>query len=193
MLFIVVVVLVVGWFALGTHSTSARAKTCCAGCSEGLPLIGEKTTLRWLGSSVVELKIQQAKPPFREAEVLVVLEPRDVALLWWIARLRGRRDLLIFRGTPAASAPRLEIVAHDPQTLDAWLSPDQPRRLGYLDRARRRWWHPCHRNSVRLFGVRGCQAALATLPAGARSPSAAPNLISKCSGGWIKCASASPR
>lgn len=46
---------------------------------DGLPLVGEKTTLRWLGSSVVELKIQQAKAPFRSAEILFVLEPRDLA------------------------------------------------------------------------------------------------------------------
>ena len=64
---------------------------------EGLPLIGEKTTMRWLGSSVVELKIPKAKDPFRNAETLVVFEPRDVLLLWAYTRARGRRDMLIFR------------------------------------------------------------------------------------------------
>jgi hypothetical protein len=44
--------------------------------------------------------------------VLVVLEPRDVALLWWIARLRGRRDLLVFRGA-LQRTPRVELVAAD--------------------------------------------------------------------------------
>lgn len=123
-LFVLVVVFVVGWFAVGTHSNVRKGEDALRWLQQGLPVVGGKTTLRWLGSSIVELKIQQAKAPFREAEVLVVLEPRDVALLWWIARLRGRRDLLVFRGT-LQRAPRLELVAADPR---AWtLGGDDPR------------------------------------------------------------------
>jgi hypothetical protein len=111
-LFILVVIFVVGWFAVGTHYNHRKGQDALRWLQQGLPLVGHKTTMRWLGSSIVELKIQQAKVPFRDAEVLVVLEPRDVALLWWIARLRGRRDLLVFRGT-LQRAPRLELVAAD--------------------------------------------------------------------------------
>jgi hypothetical protein len=114
-LFIVVIIFVVGWFALGTQLNVRKGEDALRWLQQGLPQIGEKTTLRWLGSSVVELKIQHAKPPFREAEVLAVLEPRDVALLWWIARLRGRRDLLIFRGA-LQRVPRVELEASDPQS-----------------------------------------------------------------------------
>src|SRR5574340_554342 len=98
-IFIVGVLLVVGWFAVGTHFNVRKGEDALRWLQDGLPLVGEKTTLHWLGSSVVELKIQQAKAPFRQAEVLVVLEPRDVAPLWGLARLRGRRDLFIFRGS----------------------------------------------------------------------------------------------
>ena len=134
--FIAVVILVIGWFAAGTHTNVRKGEDALRWLQQGLPLIGEKTTLRWLGSSVVELRVSQAKPPFREAEVLVVLEPRDVALLWWIARLRGRRDLFIFRGT-INKHPRLEVVAHDPKawTLavaekhDAWIPVTAPAPL----------------------------------------------------------------
>jgi hypothetical protein len=114
-LFIVVVIFVVGWFAAGTHYNVRKGDQTLRWLQQGLPLIGEKTTLRWLGSSVVELKIHQAKAPFREAEVVLVLEPRDVALLWWIARLRGRRDLFIFRAT-LNKRPRIELEAHDPKS-----------------------------------------------------------------------------
>ncbi|MGZ4812337.1 MAG: hypothetical protein ACXVZI_06175 [Terriglobales bacterium] len=114
--FILVVVLVVGWFAAGTHTNVRRGEDALRWLQVGLPLVGEKTTLRWLGSSVVELKIHQAKAPFREAAVLVVLEPRDVAPLWWIARLRGRRDLFVFRAT-LNQRPRIELDARDPK---AW-------------------------------------------------------------------------
>jgi hypothetical protein len=123
-LFVLVVIFIVGWFAVGTHANVRKGEDALRWLQQGLPLVGEKTTLRWLGSSVVELKLQQAKAPFREAEVLIVLEPRDVALLWWIARLRGRRDLLVFRGT-LQRAPRLELVAADPR---AWtLGGNDPR------------------------------------------------------------------
>jgi hypothetical protein len=111
-LFVLVVIFIVGWFAVGTHYNVRKGEDALRWLQQGLPLVGEKATLRWLGSSIVELKVQQAKTPFRDAAVLVVLEPRDVALLWWIARLRGRRDLLVFRGT-LQRAPRVELVAAD--------------------------------------------------------------------------------
>jgi hypothetical protein len=114
-LFIVVVILVVGWFAAGTHYNVRKGEAALTWLQQGLPLVGGKTTLRWLGSSVVELKIPRAKAPFSEAEVLVVLEPRDVAPLWWIARLRGRRDLLVFRAA-LQQRPQIQIEAHDPQS-----------------------------------------------------------------------------
>src|SRR5215470_2025174 len=94
-IFIVVAILVVGGFGLGTHRNVRRGDEAMGWAQGGLPLVGEKTTLHWLGSSVLQLKIPNAKQPFREAEVLFVLEPRDIAPLWWLARARGRRDLFI--------------------------------------------------------------------------------------------------
>jgi hypothetical protein len=135
-LFIAVVVLVVGWFAAGTHYNVRKGEDALRWLQDGLPLIGEKTTLRWLGSSVVELKIQQARPPFRHAEVLVVLEPRDAAPVWAIARLRGRRDLFVFRAT-LNQRPRFELEARNPglwnlaaaQKHDGWTALPAPAPL----------------------------------------------------------------
>src|SRR5207249_12032296 len=79
-------------------------------------LLGERTTLRALGSSGVELKVQHALPPLKSAEVFVLLEPRDLPLLWWLFRARGRRDLLIVRAELRA-APRFELEALHPR---AW-------------------------------------------------------------------------
>jgi hypothetical protein len=59
--------------------------------------LGERTTVRWLGTSSVELAIQQAKPPFAQVVLVVFLEPRDVPWLWAVSRSRGRRDTLIVR------------------------------------------------------------------------------------------------
>jgi hypothetical protein len=127
--FIFAVIFVVGWFAVGTHYNIRKGHAVMRWLQEGLPLVGEKTTLRWLGSSVLELKIQQAKPPFRHAEVLVVLEPRDVAPLWGLAHLRGRRDLFIFRAV-LRTQPQVELEALDPTS---W----PPHEL--TDRAKNYW------------------------------------------------------
>jgi len=115
LVFILVVVFVVGWFAVGTQYNVRKGHQAMRWLQEGLPVIGEKTTLRWLGSSVVELKIQEAKPPFSQATVLFVLEPRDVSIIWAFARLRGRRDLFIFRAG-LRTQPHAEVEALDPSS-----------------------------------------------------------------------------
>jgi hypothetical protein len=64
-IFVVVVIAVVGWFALGTQRNIRKGNDALRWLQDGLKLLGEKTNLGWLGSSVVELKIQSAKEPFR--------------------------------------------------------------------------------------------------------------------------------
>jgi len=117
-IFILVVILVVGGFALGTQRNIHRGNHAMAWVQGGLPLVGEKTTLRWLGSSVVQLKIPNAKRPFRETEVLFVLEPRDIAPLWFLTRTRGRRDLFIFRSR-MHKLPEFEFEAFEPTAWSA--------------------------------------------------------------------------
>ena len=81
---------------------------------EGLPLLGSRTTVRWLGSTVVEMVIGDARAPFTSATLLIFLEPRD--LPWWpLSRARGRRDTLIVRGA-LRQAPALELEAFDPRS-----------------------------------------------------------------------------
>jgi len=111
--FVAVVIIVVGWFALGTHTNVRKGHRFLDWLQSGLPLLGEKTTLQWLGSSVVRLKIEKAHDPFRRAEVLVVLEPRDVPHLWLWSRLRGRHDLLIIR-TELRTVPNMQVEVLDP-------------------------------------------------------------------------------
>ncbi|HVP51836.1 MAG TPA: hypothetical protein VMT05_07000 [Terriglobales bacterium] len=131
-IFILVAILVVGGFALGTQRNIHRGNDAMAWAQSGLKLVGEKTTVRWLGSSVVQLKIQNAKRPFREVEVLFVLEPRDILPLWWLARARGRRDLFIFRSR-MHRLPEFEFEALEPT---AWSA------RGHEARLRRQKWHP---------------------------------------------------
>jgi hypothetical protein len=112
-------------FALGTRRNIRRGNALLTWLQGGLPLLGRKTTFRWLGSTAVVLKIAEAKEPFREVEVVVVLEPRDVALLWAWSRRRGRRDFLILRGW-LRRPPRFELEAGDER---GWTGADRLKAL----------------------------------------------------------------
>jgi hypothetical protein len=127
-IFVVVVIAIVGWFALGTHVNVRKGHRFLEWLQGGLPLIGEKTTLRWLGSSVVHLQIEKAREPFRRVEVLVVLEPRDVPPVWLLSRLRGRCDLLIVR-TELRAVPKLQVEILDRQAWSTRTVDAEVRRL----------------------------------------------------------------
>lgn len=113
-LLLLIAILFLGWFAVGTHLNVRKGNQLLTWLQNGLPLLGERTTLRWMGSSVMELKIAKAKTPFRNVETLAVFEPRDVPFLWAFTRWRGRRDILIFRAQMEA-APRFELEVFDPK------------------------------------------------------------------------------
>jgi hypothetical protein len=98
------------WFAVGTQRNISRGNELLVWLQHGLPLVGARTTMRWFGSSAVQLDIVEAREPFIKVQVNVVLEPRDVGWLWAWGRQRGRRDFLILRGT-LPDPPRFDIEA----------------------------------------------------------------------------------
>jgi hypothetical protein len=106
-------IVVMLWFTFGTQRNIRKGNDLLAWLQGGLPLIGPRTTMRWLGSSAVELRIAEPNEPFRDATVVVVLEPRDVGLLWAFARFRGRRDFIIIRGN-LRRPPRFSADVGDP-------------------------------------------------------------------------------
>ena len=124
-LLVVLLAVVLLWFALGTQGNIRRGNDRLRWLQDGLPLLGRRTTVRWLGSSAVELQIRDPRAPFREAQVVVVLEPRDVGILWLWARARRRRDFLILRGR-LERAPGFELEAGDTR---GWTGMDRIRRL----------------------------------------------------------------
>lgn len=87
------------WFALGTQGNIRRGNRYLAWLQDGLPLLGKKAKLRWLGSSVAELTLESPLSPHRKVEVLCVLEARDLPIFWLLGRARGRRDFLILRAS----------------------------------------------------------------------------------------------
>ena len=119
-----VAVLLVAWFTAGTIRNVRLGSEVMRWMQDGLPLLGARTTVRWLGSSVVELVINEGKAELARATVLIFLEPRD--LPWWpLSRLRGRRDTLIVRGV-LKNAPAVEFEALDPAS---WSGRDAVARI----------------------------------------------------------------
>lgn len=112
---VVALVIIMGWFAFGVVYNLRRGDALLKWMQNGLPRIGQRTTFRWLGTSVAELIIAHAKKPFRRLETLVVLKPRDVFWMTIIAYLQGREDIVIFRAQ-LSTVPLVDLELIDPKT-----------------------------------------------------------------------------
>jgi len=121
----IVILLVVGWFAGGTIWNIRKGSAAMRWMQDGLPLLGEHATVRWLGTTAVELILAKAKPPFSQVTVLIFMEPRDVPWNWGLARLQGRRDTLILRAQLHTS-PHADAEVIDPAS---WSGRDAHRRI----------------------------------------------------------------
>ena len=106
-------VAVVAWFAAGTIWNVRTGRELMRWMQGGLPVLGERTTVRWLGSTAVEMVIRDGKAPFASVTLVIFLEPRDLPWMWALGRSRGRRDTLIVRGV-LRRAPAVELEALDP-------------------------------------------------------------------------------
>ncbi|HEY3210931.1 MAG TPA: hypothetical protein VGL18_14290 [Actinomycetota bacterium] len=124
-LLLIAMMVILVWFAVGTQRNIRKGNDLLRWLQGGLPTLGKRTRLKWLGSSAVQLNIVEPKDPFREAEVVAVLEPRDIGMLWALARARRRRDFVILRGRLDRS-PRYELEAGD---LRGWTGQDGLRKL----------------------------------------------------------------
>ena len=109
----VVAIVVVAWFAAGTIWNVAAGRASMRWMQGGLPTLGARTTVRWLGSTAVEMVIRDGKAPFAGATLVIFLEPRDLPWMWALGRARGRRDTLIVRGA-LRRTPSVEFEALDP-------------------------------------------------------------------------------
>jgi hypothetical protein len=132
-------ILVIGgfmlWFAVGTQQNIRRGNDLLKWLQLGLPRLGKRTTLRWLGSSAVQLDIVGPSDPFDAAQVVVVLEPRDIGVLWAWARAHRRRDFVILRASMGRPPP-YEVEAGNP---GGWTGGDRLRKLDPVAWEREAW------------------------------------------------------
>jgi hypothetical protein len=121
----VVAVAIVAWFAAGTIWNVRLGRELMRWMQSGLSVLGERTTVRWLGSTAVEMVIRDGKPPFAAATLVIFLEARDLPWMWPLGRMRGRRDTFIVRGV-LRQTPALELEALDPAS---WSGRDALKRV----------------------------------------------------------------
>jgi hypothetical protein len=112
---VIAMFILMGWFAVGVIYNLRRGDALLKWMQSGLPDIGQRTTFRWLGTSVAELVIAHAKKPFRRLETLLVLKPRDVFWMTIMAYFQGRNDIVIFRAQ-LNTPPLLDLELVDPKT-----------------------------------------------------------------------------
>jgi hypothetical protein len=142
---IAAVAVFMGWFAIGMIYNLRRGDKLLKWMQDGLPLIGQRTTFRWLGSSVAEMAIAKAKRPFHRMDVLLVLKPRDVFWMTLTALVQKRDDILIFRAA-LATPPLLDLELADPKT---WTGREA------LSKAAKRNWEATDYHGLRLMAPRG--------------------------------------
>ena len=142
---IIVAAIFMAWFAFGMIYNLRRGDALLKWMQNGLPSIGQKTTFRWLGTSVAELVIAHAKKPFRRLETLLVLKPRDIFFLTIAAYFQGRKDIVIFRAH-LNTAPVTDLELLDPKTWTGW---DVQKRI------RQRKWESTTYQGLQLMAPAG--------------------------------------
>jgi len=100
------IVLVV-WYFVGSQMNRRRAMRLLRWIREGLPTLDGEATMNWIGRSAFQVNVKKAKPPFKHLALMVLLEPREVLLVWLFNRLRGQRDLLVLKAE-LRNRPRAE-------------------------------------------------------------------------------------
>lgn len=87
------------WYIGGHLYNRRRGRYLLRWLEEGLDVVGEERQWGWLGSpaSGARILIQQAYPPFQRMEITLLLENREIPVLWLADRLQKKRDAVIIK------------------------------------------------------------------------------------------------
>jgi hypothetical protein len=102
------------WYAVGHLYNLRHGRRLFAWLDAGLEVLGGERTAGWIGSAASGARIQvlHAEAPFRRLEITLLLERREIPLLWLLDHLRGRRDGLIIKATLRSPRPgELEVAS----------------------------------------------------------------------------------
>ncbi len=107
-LVIALCVLLTVWYAVGWLLNRRRGERLLEWIVRALRAGGEQTTVARLGTSGFQVNVSRARAPFKAIEATVLLQPREVLLLWILNLLRGRTDSLVLRCT-LRTPPRADV------------------------------------------------------------------------------------
>jgi len=110
---LVVVLGLLSWYFIGMQYNIRRGRRALKWLEQGLPIVGEKAALNWTGVSSVHVQVHKAKEPFRSADVVITLVPREIPFWWFWKRGAIDKDTLIVR-LQLRTAPRFDLVSHSP-------------------------------------------------------------------------------
>ncbi len=134
MIVVGVSLLLVVWYVAGHIHNRRRGLRHRRWLEAGLEALDGEREAGWIGSpaSGVRVNIRRAKDPFRRLEITLLLENREIPLLWLLDRLRGRRDRIIMRGT--LRSPRrgeVEVASNwrKDRQADSWTWQEGPHGL----------------------------------------------------------------
>jgi hypothetical protein len=100
--------LLVVWYIVGWQMNRRRGERLLEWALQGLRAFGDQITVSRLGTSGFQVNVAKAQAPFKKIEATILLQPREILLLWIFNLLRGRKDHLVFKAT-LRTWPRGEI------------------------------------------------------------------------------------
>lgn len=95
---IVLSVVLALWYPLGRQMNRRRGLEAIRWLREGIRSYEGQASVNWVGASAFRVDLQGALGPFKSGGMMVLLEAREVLLLWIFNRLRGQRDILVIKG-----------------------------------------------------------------------------------------------
>ncbi|MFQ5812599.1 MAG: hypothetical protein ACE5I2_05340 [Anaerolineae bacterium] len=100
--------LLIIWYIVGWQMNRRRGGRLLEWIIQGLRAFGDQITVSRLGLSGFQVNVKKARAPFKRIETTILLQPREILLLWIFNLLRGRTDYLVLKGTLRAW-PRGEV------------------------------------------------------------------------------------
>jgi len=92
--------LLVVWYIVGWQMNRKRGEQLLEWVLQGLRALGgDQITVSKLGTSGFQVSVTRVQAPFKSIEATILLQPREILLLWIFNLLRGRTDYLVFKAT----------------------------------------------------------------------------------------------
>src|SRR4051794_30492472 len=85
------------WFVAGALRNRTRAVRELARLQPLLDHLGKERTGAWVAPGTLRVTVERGRGPISRATVVLLLEQRELSVLWLLSRLRGRKDVLVAR------------------------------------------------------------------------------------------------